>query len=203
MQIKIELPGDLREQIESFLAKLDEAMKRAPENRDAITTDIAELESIEVNVQNEITRLRPQAATNDSAAVKINTKETRLREITARLEELRGHLNDLRPVTLQGAAAIVAAVFQHYATALPEAIADELKPICPSRHKAIFLAKLSEAWSAARGLRNWSDHTAVNPPVATPENVTWLKAILNRALEGQPHLGVEAPAAPEAAEVAQ
>jgi len=193
MQIKIELPDELRVRIENYLINLAEAMKRTPENRLVITTEISALEASAREVESEIADLRPLATTNDKAAGKLNSKETRLREITTRREELRGQLEDLQPVTLQGAQNLITALFQHYATALPEAIADELAPICPTRHKAIGLAKLSEAWRAALGLRNWAGNTAVNPPVATAANIAWLTAILDRALKGQPHLGVDAP----------
>jgi ribosome-associated translation inhibitor RaiA len=192
MKIQINIPDGLRAAVESYLAELNEALQLTPVGRAAITDEIARLETVERELAGEIERLKIEAVDNDSAAVTLNTKETRIIQVNARLEELRATLAGLKPVSVGGALPVIGDVARHYLSVLPDVIADELMPVCSTREKALFLSKNSDAWRAAISLRNRAEMTAASPMPATPESVAWVRGILNRALRGQPHLGINA-----------
>jgi hypothetical protein len=185
------LPDDLRASIQAYLADLDAALTSSRKNRAVITDEIATLESAATQLNGEIIKLQFEATSNDSAAAMLNTKETRLSKINQRLPELQTALVAQRPVALHGAAGIITSIISHYLKPLPEAIADALAPVCPTREKATAAAKLCDAWTALGAIRDWA--YSVNGAAATADNVERLTAILNRALKGQAHLGVNEP----------
>jgi hypothetical protein len=201
MQTKIEIPDDLRFRIEYFLVELDEALRHSPENRAALTTEISTLETDATKLNAEIGQLEETAAGNDKAASKLSAKETRLRQINSRLEELRNTLANLAPPTLAGAGPLIEGLTRFYVQNLPDAIVDFLKPLCPTRSKALTVAKLCDCYQVLHGLRNWS--YGIDRTVATPEATARLRAILARALRGEPHLGRDISQTVEAAPPAQ
>src|ERR1700733_7723261 len=108
------LPDDLRARVQAYIADLDTALASSRENRAALTDEIATLESAVTQLNGEIIKLQREAVNNDSAAVMLNTKETRLAQINQRLPELHTALASLRPVTLNGAAGIITSIISHY-----------------------------------------------------------------------------------------
>lgn len=201
--IKLEIPDELRRRIETFLGELDEAVWQAPENHAFLTAEITTLEADARGLNEEIGRLKNEAATSDKSADRLNKKETRLRQVNAKLNELRTMLDNLKPVTLFGAAEILTDVTRHYFAYLPDAIADFLESLCPTRHRAVMVAKMCECYTVLHSIRNWS--FTVNSENAASGNVNRVRAVLQRALRGQAHLGADlqgvaaetAPAAPE------
>ena len=70
-----------------------------------------------------------------------------------------------------------------YVDELPDRIAAYLKPVCPTYHRAIQIAKMCDCHTALLGIRNLA--YGVNGLPATPNEVEKLKDILNRALRGR------------------
>jgi hypothetical protein len=193
MEIKLEIPGELRERIKTFLANLDEALRCAPENQAVLTDEISKLEADDERLRAEIGQLQSGAVSSDAAAAGLNAKEIRVRQITARLETLRAEVAGLKPIKLYGAGGIIQDLVRFYLKSLPEVIADFIQPICPTRHKALTAVKFCDAYTVLWNIRDWGN--SINSENANPSNIEQLKSILNRALRGQPHLGADAPQA--------
>lgn len=199
MTIKIELPGELRTRVENCAADLDAEIALAAENHRTITSEIADLESSNVNLNHEIEQLQRDAVSSDKAASTLNIKESRLRQVNARLEELRATLAQTKPVTLDGATPVIAELVGFYFATLPEKIADLLQEmnLCHTRSRAIFAAKNLDCVICLRPIQSWG--SGIIHRLATPENVAQLKAIFSRALRGQANLGADDVAAIEEA----
>jgi hypothetical protein len=170
-----------------FLRELDKQLELAPAREAELREEITGLEDLEAQLQREMGYLKPQVVGSEDAAGKLYAKEVRLREVQARLEELRTLVSQLKPVNLQGANAVIEGIVRHYLAHLPSLIFEANKFISPEYEDAMAMVKMSEAWRVLHRLRTWQGF--IEDQRADSSFADDLRGVIDRALRGQLHLG--------------
>lgn len=197
MPTRIFLGPALSDRAQAFLRELADRVAHAPDRKNEITAEIAELTVCSSKLAGEIDGLKREAMHSDEATGNLMVKEARARKVEARLAELRQALARLRPITLAGAGELVRAITVKYGEQLPDVIREIIGPVCPEYARATPIVQLT---GAMRTLRYWVNRSyTIDGELATSREADTLAAILRRALAGAPHLGMEIAPEPQPA----
>jgi hypothetical protein len=186
---KLEIPAELRQQIEDCQAELRAAVSAAAEEDGEIAGELGALEKQEAELTGAVERLTPEALGDDGAATQLATAETRLRLIRQKADAVRATAASRRGVTLAGAQPVLVDIARFYLSALPEAIADHNAGLTCNRALFLQVIRLLDCFQELAALRT----AAIQMPsmIANEKHLAWLFAIFGRALRGQPHLGFD------------
>jgi hypothetical protein len=186
MKNTIEIPNELRNRIEAFLADIKSEQRDAITLREKTADELAELEKETTNLISQLPQLRSDALKSSVAIAAFQNAETRQRLITERINELRAQLENMRPISLMVAESILSDLAGFYSESISELIVDILAPFCPRRNAALNVAKNTDAFVQIRSVNGLASRVRMLPP--TPGIINQIEGILQRALIGQPLL---------------
>ena len=189
MITRIEIPPALRDDIQNFLENLKVNRQLAPSLGNELRAEISGLVDLKNQLTAEIERLRPYVVASEDAAGKMYTKEVRLREVDAKINELRDKLARLKPATLIGASELIELIVRHYHEHLPPLIRQMVKFISPGRDESTLVVKTCAANEVLSRLRFWQ--WEINRASVDSNQALELQRVFERVLRGQPHLGLD------------
>ena len=187
--MKITIPDDLRRQIVDCQAALSAQTEDANARRARLVAELARLEADAERLTAEISKLEPAAVRSSAVAQKLAAREARINLVKNRVRELRLELENFESPGLGLAVPVLREIIRFYIDALPGAFADHVLPFYGTRQDAIRLIHLCPARQVLNRLASLCYNLEHSPAVGG--NAELVENIFRRALNGQPHLGVD------------
>lgn len=198
--MKISIPDDLRRQIIDCQAALSAQTEDANARRARLVAELSRLEADAEKLAAEISKLEPAAVRSSAVAQKLAARESRIDLVKNRIKEVRSELENFELPGLGLAVPVLREIIRFYIDALPGAFADHVLPFYGTHQEAIRLIHLCPARQVLNRLASLCYNLEHSPAVGG--NAELVGNIFRRALNGQPHLGVDpsdAAAGPDSA----
>ncbi len=185
--MKIELPTELRERIQSTKDYLAGQIAGTDNQRAQLATERAELEGETTKLAGEITALKVAALRDSGAAEKLPGCQTRYDLMSARLMQIRGEQDSFKPVTLAVFAPVLVELICHYQQALPAVFLRHNRMFFAHEQDSATLLKFLPAYRILPRIRNMENTMA--RVTAQSDHAPQILEIFERALRGEPYLG--------------
>ncbi|TAL06141.1 MAG: hypothetical protein EPO07_02315 [Verrucomicrobia bacterium] len=191
--IKIKLPDDLRKRIEDYKTALNAEIAGHAAQLEKAERELVNLQETESSLSSQIAMLETTTRHDDESGV------AHLTNLQTRLSLLRNQLTAAETAVATAretkvalkASPLVKELFGFYAEQLPKVIAETLRPLFKDLPSADRFARETHAVAGLGSVRDWATWNAL--AAATPANMQYVFAILDRALAGSPNLGFDAP----------